>query len=153
MRVMAVLCALLFGVVQASAPIAAKLTACVLDGVVITTDGAPITLTGPHHIDLAAYAGKKIRLAGSLSPGDLFSPSADPDVLGACSAAEKFDILPALARVEVEQESLADVAREFGLGRRYLRFRPRLMPSRGFVGLHALGHALGGHILDARPSR
>ena len=94
----AALCAL-SSAVPASPAVATQLTACVLDGIMVTSDGHPITLAGPRRVDLAPYAGKKIRVTGELHPGDVLFPTADLQVLGACSAAEKLAMLEVLARV------------------------------------------------------
>lgn len=84
---------------SASAPVKATLTGCVLDGTFITTDGGLLVLTAKPPVDLAAYAGKKLRVTGLLSPGDRMDPTAPIVVLGACPADEKLAMLPVLARV------------------------------------------------------
>lgn len=89
--------------VPASPAVVTQVTACVLDGIMVTSDGHPITLAGPRHVDLAPYGGKKIRVTGELHPGDVLFPTADLQVLGACSAAEKLTMLEVLARVYRKQ--------------------------------------------------
>ena len=103
----AALC-VLSSAVPASPAVATQLTACVLDGIMVTNDGHPIALAGPRRVDLAPYAGKKIRVTGELHPGDVLFPTADIQVLGACSAAEKLAMLEVLARVyraQADQDS------------------------------------------------
>src|SRR5262245_57094626 len=99
MRWLVALCVLFSDVVPASAPIPVKLVTCVLDGIPITLDGHPISLAGPRRIDLAPFAGKKIRITGNLTPGDRLFPTADIEVLGACSPDEKLELLYALADI------------------------------------------------------
>src|SRR5215471_17625008 len=86
------------GASHASAPVSEKLTACVLDGVMITLDGYRIKPRTPAlaPFDLTPYDGKKIALGGNLYPGDAFTVTSAVTVLGTCSAEEKLKLIPAL---------------------------------------------------------
>jgi len=107
MRFGAALFVLSIGFAHASPPVPAKLTACVLDGIMVTDDGFAITLAGSRRVDLTRYAGKKIRVTGDLQPGDMLFPTADVEVLGTCSADEKLHMLPTLAHVYRRQADRA----------------------------------------------
>ena len=78
----------------ASRPVPRTLEGCVLNGTFFSVYKGAATETGPRtvvyrirvqNLDLSPYEGKRIRLQGSLSPGDRFAP--DPKslkVLGPC---------------------------------------------------------------------
>jgi hypothetical protein len=78
-----------------SAPVKARLVACVMDGRMITLDGY---LISPEKLDLAKFQGQKISVEGLVYPGDYFKPSSAVRVLGTCSSDEKLKLLPELAR-------------------------------------------------------
>ncbi len=93
-------------------PGSTTLTACVMDGAVITVDGFLIhAYRDPHQpLDVTSYNGQKIELEGTLSPGDLFHATSPAKPLDACGAELKLALLPALAR-HYRQQVSADADR------------------------------------------
>jgi hypothetical protein len=100
---------------RASAPVRAALTACVMDGALITVDGFLIHAFGEQHrpLDVSPYNGQKIELEGSIRPGDHFDATSLPKVLGSCEPELKLKLLPSLARYyrwQVEAEEARKAA-------------------------------------------
>jgi hypothetical protein len=76
------------GLAEASRPVRKAIVGCVTDGTLISLDGYPIRVMNARTraaVDLSRYEGKKVRLSGSLLPGDIYFTDAAPAVLGACT--------------------------------------------------------------------
>jgi len=78
--------AMMAATAEASRAVPRTLTGCVENGVFTTKDGYDITVLGQDNqrVDLNGYNGMRIRVSGSLLPGDRFYPKSRIERIGSC---------------------------------------------------------------------
>lgn len=89
-----------FSGARASKPVPKTTTACVIDGLLISTDGfvlTPVT-DGTRPFNPSVYSGMEIEVDGQQLPGDAFFIESEVRVHGPCPAAQKLKLVPALVR-------------------------------------------------------
>jgi hypothetical protein len=71
---------------HASMPVPRTITGCVIEGAFTSDDGYLIRAkrAGFEDYDLGGFEGRRIRVRGMLSPGDLFVVKGRPRDLGSC---------------------------------------------------------------------